>query len=206
MPPRRARRPCQAAPASHATLWRGAAFGNGIPGRYCGCSLAPGWLFGCVINSGTVLIPRGEDAILRMFNGRDLVDPGLVLVSRWRPGQMPEPHPAARRRAPVNRARAATARHQRQAQRETEGDGPPNRVPHNRPSLRTGPTAIGQMLHRAALAQRLCECAAKCEDRVPAGRWMGKYMDATTGAASRHAEPGFEDARSMAAQGGRSQS
>jgi len=36
-------------------------------------------------NSGTVLIPRGKDAILRMFNRRDLVDPGLVLVSRWRP-------------------------------------------------------------------------------------------------------------------------
>jgi SAM-dependent methyltransferase len=36
-------------------------------------------------NSGTVLIPRGRDAILRMFNGRDLVDPGLVLVSYWRP-------------------------------------------------------------------------------------------------------------------------
>jgi SAM-dependent methyltransferase len=36
-------------------------------------------------SSGTVLIPRGRDAILRMFNGRDLVDPGLVLVSRWRP-------------------------------------------------------------------------------------------------------------------------
>jgi hypothetical protein len=29
--------------------------------------------------------PRGKDAILRMFNGRELVDPGLVLVSRWRP-------------------------------------------------------------------------------------------------------------------------
>ena len=36
-------------------------------------------------NSGTVLIPRGRDAILRMFNGRPLVDPGLVLVSHWRP-------------------------------------------------------------------------------------------------------------------------
>jgi hypothetical protein len=32
-----------------------------------------------------VLIPRGKDAILRMFNGRELVDPGLVLVSYWRP-------------------------------------------------------------------------------------------------------------------------
>jgi SAM-dependent methyltransferase len=35
--------------------------------------------------SGTMLIPRSRDAILRMFNGRELVDPGLVLVSRWRP-------------------------------------------------------------------------------------------------------------------------
>jgi SAM-dependent methyltransferase len=44
-------------------------------------------------NSGTVLIPRGRDAILRMFNGRDLVDPGLVLVSRWRPdGGAPGPN------------------------------------------------------------------------------------------------------------------
>jgi hypothetical protein len=30
-------------------------------------------------------IPRGKDAIARMFNGRELVDPGLVLVSYWRP-------------------------------------------------------------------------------------------------------------------------
>jgi SAM-dependent methyltransferase len=36
-------------------------------------------------SSGTVLIPRGREAILRMFNGRALVDPGLVLVSYWRP-------------------------------------------------------------------------------------------------------------------------
>jgi len=36
-------------------------------------------------SSGTVLIPRSKDAILRMFNGRELVDPGLVLVSYWRP-------------------------------------------------------------------------------------------------------------------------
>jgi S-adenosyl methyltransferase len=36
-------------------------------------------------NSGTVLIPRPKDAIARMFNGRELVDPGLVLVSYWRP-------------------------------------------------------------------------------------------------------------------------
>ena len=36
-------------------------------------------------SSGAVLIPRGRDAILRMFNGRELIDPGLVLVSYWRP-------------------------------------------------------------------------------------------------------------------------
>jgi SAM-dependent methyltransferase len=36
-------------------------------------------------NSGTMLIPRSRDAILHMFNGRELVDPGLVLVSHWRP-------------------------------------------------------------------------------------------------------------------------
>jgi SAM-dependent methyltransferase len=34
---------------------------------------------------GAIWIPRGKDAILRMFNGRELVDPGLVLVSYWRP-------------------------------------------------------------------------------------------------------------------------
>jgi len=47
-------------------------------------------------NSGTVLIPRGRDAILRMFNGRELVDPGLVLVSYWRP-EGGEPGPNADR-------------------------------------------------------------------------------------------------------------
>jgi SAM-dependent methyltransferase len=34
---------------------------------------------------GATWIPRGQDDILRMFNGRELLDPGLVLVSRWRP-------------------------------------------------------------------------------------------------------------------------
>ncbi len=44
-------------------------------------------------SSGAVLIPRGKDAILRMFNGRELIDPGLVLVSYWRPdGGDPEPN------------------------------------------------------------------------------------------------------------------
>ncbi len=45
-------------------------------------------------SSGTMLIPRSKDAILTMFNGRDLVDPGLVLVSRWRP-ERAEPDPNA---------------------------------------------------------------------------------------------------------------
>jgi SAM-dependent methyltransferase len=44
-------------------------------------------------SSGAVLIPRGRDAIMRMFNGREPVDPGLVLVSYWRPdGGDPEPN------------------------------------------------------------------------------------------------------------------
>jgi SAM-dependent methyltransferase len=34
---------------------------------------------------GATWVPRAKGDILRMFNGRDLVDPGLVLVSRWRP-------------------------------------------------------------------------------------------------------------------------
>jgi hypothetical protein len=34
--------------------------------------------------SGAVLIPRGKDAILRMFNGRELVDPRLVLAAARR--------------------------------------------------------------------------------------------------------------------------
>jgi hypothetical protein len=34
---------------------------------------------------GMVVATRRKDAILRMFKGTDLVDPGLVLVSNWRP-------------------------------------------------------------------------------------------------------------------------
>jgi hypothetical protein len=35
----------------------------------------------------------GKDAVLRLFNGRELVDPGLVLVSYWRPdGGEPGPN------------------------------------------------------------------------------------------------------------------
>ena len=35
--------------------------------------------------AGVPFVPRGRDEILRLFNGRPLVDPGLVLVSYWRP-------------------------------------------------------------------------------------------------------------------------
>jgi len=42
---------------------------------------------------GAIWIPRGKDEILRMFNGRELLDPGLVLVSYWRPdGGVPGPN------------------------------------------------------------------------------------------------------------------
>jgi SAM-dependent methyltransferase len=42
---------------------------------------------------GAIFIPRGKDAILRMFNGHELLDPGLVLVSYWRPeGGQPAPN------------------------------------------------------------------------------------------------------------------
>lgn len=34
---------------------------------------------------GTVFAGRSREAIRRMFNGRELVDPGLVLISYWRP-------------------------------------------------------------------------------------------------------------------------
>jgi SAM-dependent methyltransferase len=36
-------------------------------------------------NVGLTVAPRGKEAIAAMFNGRELVDPGLVLVSHWRP-------------------------------------------------------------------------------------------------------------------------
>jgi hypothetical protein len=38
----------------------------------------------------------GQGAILRVFNGRELVDPGLVLVPCWRP-ESGEPGPNADR-------------------------------------------------------------------------------------------------------------
>ena len=34
---------------------------------------------------GTVLVGRGKEAIQRMFNGAELVDPGVVIISYWRP-------------------------------------------------------------------------------------------------------------------------
>ncbi len=39
---------------------------------------------------GATWIPRGRDAIAAMFGGRELLDPGLVLVSRWRPDGEPD--------------------------------------------------------------------------------------------------------------------
>ncbi len=44
-----------------------------------GAELAERW--------GLTFVPRGKDGILRLFDGRPLVDPGLVLVSRWRPDE-----------------------------------------------------------------------------------------------------------------------
>jgi len=40
---------------------------------------------------GATWLPRSRDAIARMFNGRTPVDPGLVLVSAWRPDSEPGP-------------------------------------------------------------------------------------------------------------------
>ena len=42
---------------------------------------------------GAIFIPRGKETILRMFNGLELLDPRLVLVSYWRPeGGQPGPN------------------------------------------------------------------------------------------------------------------
>lgn len=41
---------------------------------------------------GATWIPRGKDAIAGLFGGRELIDPGLVLVSRWRPDGDPGPN------------------------------------------------------------------------------------------------------------------
>jgi hypothetical protein len=40
---------------------------------------------------GATWLPRPKDGIARMFNGRDLVEPGLVLVPHWRPQAEPGP-------------------------------------------------------------------------------------------------------------------
>ena len=40
---------------------------------------------------GAIWLPRSKDAIERMFNGKTPVDPGLVLVSHWRPDGEPGP-------------------------------------------------------------------------------------------------------------------
>jgi SAM-dependent methyltransferase len=40
---------------------------------------------------GATWLPRPKDEIARMFNGRDLVEPGLVLVPHWRPDAEPGP-------------------------------------------------------------------------------------------------------------------
>jgi S-adenosyl methyltransferase len=40
---------------------------------------------------GGIFVPRGRDAILRMFNGRELLEPRLVPVSHWRPDR-PDPN------------------------------------------------------------------------------------------------------------------
>jgi SAM-dependent methyltransferase len=45
---------------------------------------------------GGIFIPRGKKAIAGMFGGRELIDPGLVLVSYWRP-EGGEPGPNASR-------------------------------------------------------------------------------------------------------------
>ena len=34
---------------------------------------------------GTVFVGRGKEDIRRMFNATELVDPGVVLISYWRP-------------------------------------------------------------------------------------------------------------------------
>ena len=41
-------------------------------------------------------MPRGRDAILRMFNGLELLEPGLVLVSDWHPDHPDHPDPPDR--------------------------------------------------------------------------------------------------------------
>jgi SAM-dependent methyltransferase len=40
---------------------------------------------------GATWLPRPKDEIARLFNGRTPIDPGLVLVSAWRPDRKPGP-------------------------------------------------------------------------------------------------------------------
>jgi hypothetical protein len=42
--------------------------------------------------AGLTFVPRRRARILRMFNGHDLVEPGLVQVSYWRPDGEPDPN------------------------------------------------------------------------------------------------------------------
>lgn len=41
---------------------------------------------------GATFVPRSRGAILAMFNGRELIEPGLVQVSYWRPDGPPDPN------------------------------------------------------------------------------------------------------------------
>jgi hypothetical protein len=45
---------------------------------------------------GATFIGRSKEAIGQMFNGRELVDPGLVLISYWRPDNGKPEHNADR--------------------------------------------------------------------------------------------------------------
>ncbi len=42
--------------------------------------------------AGLTFVPRHRRRILKMFNGHDLIEPGLVQVSYWRPDGVPEPN------------------------------------------------------------------------------------------------------------------
>ena len=64
------------APGSYLVLSHGT--GDLDPERSrIGAQMAEGW--------GLTFVPRSREAIMRLFNGRPLVDPGLLLVARWRP-------------------------------------------------------------------------------------------------------------------------
>jgi len=43
-------------------------------------------------HAGLTFVPRSQADIQRMFNGRDLLEPGLVLVPYWRPDSPPGPN------------------------------------------------------------------------------------------------------------------